>query len=381
MDLRVVVAPDSFKGSITSVAVARAFSDGWLRVRPDDTIVLAPLADGGEGTLAAIEAAGGWNRRTCPAHDALGGPLGAPWLVDLEARHAIVEMAAASGLSHLDPKRYDPEAASSFGTGEVIRAALDAGIRRIDLGVGGSATTDGGKGILLALGLEVTESPLQVRVDTLDTRLGEVDLRIACDVTNPLLGPTGAAAVYAPQKGATPVQVRQLDVGLSLWADALENATGRHERETPGAGAAGGATFGLACVRDRFRSFQIVPGVDLVMGAISFCARLEAADLVITGEGRIDAQTAFGKTAFGVAKRAASLGVPCIALGGAVETEGMEALAGLGAIAVCVSERPQSVEVAMAAGVRPICHSGERLAQLVSLGAWLSNKAPNRLRR
>ena len=371
--LVVLVAPDSFKGSLTSVEVARALADGWLRARPGDSMRLAPLADGGEGTLVAIEAAGGWEWRSAAAHDPLGREIEARWLVSVDGNRAVVELAAASGLSRLAAEERDPIGASTFGTGEVLRAVLDAGLRRVDLGVGGSATTDGGLGILAALGLGMTVEPeLVVHLEELDPRLGEVDLRIASDVTNPLLGPAGAAAVYGPQKGASPVDVRNLDDALGRWADALEAATGRRERETPGAGAAGGTVFGLACLRERFRSFAIVPGVDLVMEATGFADKLDGADLVLTGEGRIDAQTAFGKTALGVARRAAAAGVPCIAVGGGVEPEGIAALAAVGAVAVPVVERPQSVEEAMAAGPAPLERCGERLARLIGLGMGLT---------
>jgi glycerate kinase len=377
--LVVVIAPDSFKGSLTPVEVARALADGWLRARPADEMRLAPLADGGEGTLVAIEAAGGWEWRSAPAHDPLGRDIEARWLVAADGGSAVVELAAASGLSRLAPGERDAVAASTFGTGEVLRAILDAGIRRIDLGVGGSATTDGGLGILAALGLGMTMEPeLVVHLDELDPRLGDVDLRIASDVTNPLLGPGGAAAVYGPQKGASPVDVRNLDDALARWADALEAATGGRERDTPGAGAAGGTVFGLACLRERFRSFAIVPGVDLVMEATGFAAKLDGADLVLTGEGRIDGQTAFGKTALGVARRAAAAGVPCVAVGGGVEPDGIAALAAVGALAVPVAERPQSVEEAMAAGPAPLERCGERLARLIGLGLGMALAAPRR---
>lgn len=367
--LAVLIAPDSFKGSLTSVEVARALADGWHRARPDDETRLAPLADGGEGTTVAIEAAGGWTWRTSAAHDPLGRDLGARWLASADGDRAVVELATASGLSRVAAAERDPVAASTFGTGELLRAVLDAGVRRIDLGVGGSATTDGGLGILAALGVALAVVPdLVVNLDDLDPRLAEVELRIASDVTNPLLGPSGAATVYGPQKGASAVDVRNLDAALGRWADALESATGRRERDTPGAGAAGGTVFGLACLRDRFRSFQIVPGVDLVMEAAGFDAKLAGADLVVTGEGRIDGQTAFGKTALGVARRAKDAGVPCVAVGGGVEPDGIAVLAEAGAIAVPAVERPQSVEQAMAAGTAPLERCGEWLARLVGLG-------------
>jgi glycerate kinase len=370
--LRVLIAPDSFKGSLSSLAVARAIAAGWRCARPADELRLAPLADGGEGTLVAIEAAGGWQWRTAPAHDPLGRQIVARWLVADDGMRAVVELAAASGLSLLAPAERDPLNASTFGTGEVLRAVLDAGIRRIDLGVGGSATTDGGLGLLAALGLAVTVEPtLTVHLQAMDPRLAEVELRIASDVTNPLLGPRGAAAVYGPQKGATPVDVANLEAALARWADALEAATGRRERDAPGAGAAGGTVFGIACLRDRFRSFAVVPGVELVMEAARFDEALAGADLVITGEGRIDGQTAFGKTALGVARRALAAGVACVAVGGGVDVEGIAALADVGALAVPVVEQPQSVEEAMAAGSGPLERAGERVARLVDLGLTL----------
>ena len=257
--------------------------------------------------------------------------------------------------------------ASTRGTGEVLRAVLDDGIRTITLGIGGSATTDGGAGILSALGATVGDD--RVDLAGLDPRLADVDLRIACDVTNPLLGPTGAAATYGPQKGASPDQVAQLDAALGGYADAMLSATERDERDTPGAGAAGGTAFGLLSVGDRFASIRLIPGVEVVMEETGLHDKLEGADLVITGEGRIDAQTAFGKTALGVAVLAHASGVPCIAVGGGVEPEGIEALRDLDVAVMPVVERPQSVEEAMAAGVEPVRRCGERMARLVSIWA------------
>jgi glycerate kinase len=234
-----------------------------------------------------------------------------------------------------------------------VGAAIDAGARHVTLGIGGSATTDGGRGLLDGL-------------EDGARRLDATDLEVACDVSNPLLGPTGAAATYGPQKGATPDDVTALDARNAAWADELEALEGRRERETPGAGAAGGVGFALLAAQGRFRSFALRPGIDLVMEATDFPARLSRADLVITGEGRIDAQTGFGKTALGVAKRAAAAGVPCIGVGGGVEVDGIRALAEVGATAVPVVERPMSIEEAMAAGVEPLERCGERIARLVS---------------
>ncbi len=363
--LTVVVAPDSFKGSLTSVQVAEALRAGWLRARPTDEVLVAPLADGGEGTLVAIAAAGGWDWCETDAHDPLGRPVRARWLRSTDGSRGIVELAEASGLSRLTARERDPMAASTLGTGEVIRAALDAGVRRITLGIGGSATTDGGAGILQALGAKVGDHG--VDLDSLDPRLAEVELRIACDVTNPLLGDRGAAATYGPQKGATLHDVRALNRRLERFADALEAATGRRERDTPGAGAAGGTGFGLLAIRDRLRSLELVPGVGLVMDETDLACKLSRADLVLTGEGRIDEQTAFGKTALGVAMRALEAGLPCVAVGGGVTPQGIEALDAL-AVVVPVAEGPQSVEEAMAAGTGPVERCGERIARLIGLG-------------
>ena len=259
---------------------------------------------------------------------------------------AYIEMAQASGLSLVEPDERDPVGATSVGTGELIAAAAAAGATRITLGIGGSATTDGGRGLIGGLG---------------DT--SGVELDVACDVSNPLLGPSGAAAVYGPQKGATPSQVIELDARNEAWADELERTTGRRVRDVPGAGAAGGVGFALLAIQDRFESFALRPGIDLVMEATDFDAKLARADLVITGEGRIDAQTAFGKTALGVARRAQAAGVRCIAVGGGVEPEGIEALAAVGATAVPVSDPPLPVAEAMAAGAPPVERCGERLAR------------------
>ena len=366
----VLFAPDSFKGSLTSVQVARALADGWLRARPTDTAVLCPLADGGEGTLEAIAAAGGWAWQTAEVHDPLGRPIQARWLRSADGTRAVVEMAEASGLSRVAPDERDATAATSVGTGEAIRSAIDAGASSIVLGIGGSATTDGGAGLLRGLGARVDRDEPVADLAGLDPRLANIDMAVACDVSNPLLGADGAAAVYGPQKGASPPDVVELDRRLSLFADALESSAGRRVRDTPGAGAAGGLGFALLAIADRFRSFALRPGIELLMEATDFDARLAAADLVITGEGRIDAQTAFGKTALGVARRAVDAGVPCVAVGGGVEPEGIEVLAAVGAIVIAITERPQSVEVAMAAGTPPLERCGERLARIASI--WLT---------
>lgn len=363
--MRVVMAPDSFKGSLTSVEVARALADGWRRVRSEDEIVLAPLADGGEGTLEAIAATGAWTWETVAATDPIGRPVAARWLRSLDGERAVVELASASGLSRLASGDRDPFGASTYGTGEVLVAVLDVGIRHIVLGIGGSATSDGGRGILEALGARVTDlddDAVLVDLAGLDPRLAEVELRIACDVSNPLLGEHGAAATYGPQKGADPAAVLGLDARLACWADGLDAATRKYERETPGAGAAGGTAFGLLSVRTWFRSLELMPGVDLVADETGLRELLAGADLVITGEGRIDAQTAFGKTAMGVARLARDVGVRCVAVGGGIEPEGVAVLEPLGVTVVPIWVQPLPLAEAMAAGAAPIIECGARIA-------------------
>ncbi|HET9436012.1 MAG TPA: glycerate kinase [Candidatus Limnocylindrales bacterium] len=367
--MRLLIAPDSFKGSLTSVEVAEALATGWRRVRPDDEIALAPLADGGEGTLAAIEAAGGWERRIARTRDPIGRVIQAPWLRSVDGSAAVVELAAASGLSRLGPGELDPVGATTHGTGDLIRAAIEAGAGHLVVGIGGSATTDGGRGILEALGATVSAGDGSVSLEGLDPRLGGLRVEVACDVTNPLLGERGAAATYGPQKGASPAQVAALDARNAAWADALETATSSRHRDDPGAGAAGGVGFALLCLADRFAAFALRPGIELVMESVGFADRLAAADLVITGEGRIDAQTAFGKTALGVARLARDAGVPCVAVGGGVEPEGVAALARLGTRVVPVWERPVLLAEAMAAGAAPLVACGTRMAAMDDLRA------------
>ncbi|HYL40418.1 MAG TPA: glycerate kinase, partial [Candidatus Binatus sp.] len=280
--MRIVIAPDSFKGSLSSVAVARALAAGWRRARPDDEVRLTPLADGGEGTLDAVEAAGGWVRRRSPAHDPLGRPIEAAWLQSPDGERAVVELAAASGLSRLTLAERDPYAATTFGTGELLVAAASAGAADLVLGIGGSATTDGGRGFVEALGGRVTGAArddrdwerITVTLTALESRLERLRLHVACDVDNPLLGPRGAAATYGPQKGASPADVPVLDRRLEAWATALETATGRRERQTPGAGAAGGIGFALLCLGPRFGSFGLEAGIELIMAATGFAAAL-----------------------------------------------------------------------------------------------------------
>jgi glycerate kinase len=379
--VKLLVAPDSFKGSLDCLAVARALAEGWRRARPLDEIRLIPLADGGEGTLESIKATGSdWLELPVHARDPLGRPIRATFL--RRADQAVVELASASGLSRLARSERDALAASTLGTGQVLAAAVGLGVRDVVIGLGGSATTDGGTGLLSALGarfLDASGADLApgggalgrlatVDLDAVNPILGEVRLTVASDVTNPLLGERGAAATYGPQKGADGGQVAQLDANLAHYAGVVEAAVGRSMRDQPGAGAAGGTTFGLLAIADRFAAFEVRPGVEVVMELTGFEAALAESDVVLTGEGRVDAQTAYGKTAMGVARRARAAGVACICFGGGALPEGIAALAEEGAVVVPVAERPGTTAQAIAAGAAPIERAAERAARLVTLG-------------
>ncbi len=384
MHLTVLIAPDSYKGSLTSVEVADAIARGWVRARPGDALDRCPMADGGAGLLDALLAADpSWQALPVAARDPLGRPIRGRFLRSGE--RGVVELADAAGLWRVAAEERDAGGASTLGTGLTLAAAIGLGVRSILLGVGGSATTDGGAGILAALGARLLDAEgrdlppggaalarlERVDFEGLSPLLAEVRLVIASDVTNPLLGPRGAAAVYGPQKGASPEQVRTLDAALARYADVLERASGRAIRDVPGAGAAGGTVAGLLAIADRFAACTVRPGVAEVMRLVRFDERLAACRLVLTGEGRVDGQTAFGKTAHGVARRAREAGVPCVVIAGSVEPDGLDALQPVGALLVPACEDHHGLEAAIAAGTAPIERAAERVARLVSLGADL----------
>ena len=386
--LTILIAPDSYGGALDSVGVARAIAAGWSRERPDDTVDRRPMADGGEGTLAAVREALGTEAepRSVATMDALGRPVEATWLLVDGGRAAFVEMAAASGLAHLGSGERTPESvrrASTRGTGELLRAALDAGVERITIGLGGSATNDGGTGILRALGARFLASDgselpdggaALVELATIDTagldpRLATVQLVIASDVTNPLCGPRGASATYGPQKGADPATVDELDAALATYGRVIEAATGRLVADLPGAGAAGGTTAAFL----GFTRAVVRPGVEVVAELVGLAAALEAADLVITGEGRADGQTLSGKAAMGVATLASARRTPVVLLTGALG-EGAEALDAATAISLVqpISDGPMELAAAMADTERLLGNAAARLARAISIGLELA---------
>ncbi|WP_051179202.1 glycerate kinase [Nocardia concava] len=320
---RVLIASDKFKGSLTAAQVGAAVRAGIRRARPDAEVSVVPVADGGDGTVAAALAAG---------FDAVpltaSGPTGEPVLTAYARRDdlAVIEMADVSGLVRLPDGLLRPMTATSRGTGEVIAAAVAAGCRRIVLGIGGSAGTDGGAGMLEALGARLLDAdgyPIGdggaalTRVATIDlTALRElmsgVEVTVACDVDNPLTGPYGAAAVYGPQKGADPAQVAELDAALGQWAQRLAAEIGSDRRETAGAGAAGGVGFAALAVLGA----TLRPGIELMLDLVGFEEQVAGVDLVITGEGKLDEQTLHGKAPAGVAAAARAAGVPVVAVCG-----------------------------------------------------------------
>ncbi len=353
--MKIVIAPDSFKESLSAPEVAQAIARGWLAVYPNAEIVLCPMADGGEGTVDAVLAATGGERR----EQVVQGPLATPvtahwgWLGD---GTAVIEMAAASGLHHVPSGQRDPRVTSSYGTGELIIAALDAGATRIILGLGGSATNDGGSGLLRALGVRFLDAggnelrpggaalaALQrVDLSALDKRLHNVQVEVAADVDNPLCGPKGASAVFGPQKGASAQQVDELDAALARLAEVVGEALGEDFSTFPGVGAAGGLGFAAKA----FLSARFRPGIELVAELSGLADAVRGADLVITGEGRLDAQSLHGKTPVGVARVAREQGVPVIALAGSLG-EGYQQVCETG-IEACFSLAPGPITLEQA---------------------------------
>ncbi|MFV0132791.1 glycerate kinase [Streptomyces sp. HMX87] len=322
---RVLVAADKFKGSLTAVEVAERVTAGLRRVVPDVAVEALPVADGGDGTVAAAVAAG-FEHRELRVVGPVGDEVTAAYA--LRGDTAVVEMAEASGLQRLPEGVLAPLTASTYGSGELLRAALDAGARTIVFGVGGSATTDGGAGMLAALGARFLDgggkpvSPgggglaelATADLSGLDPRLSEVEFVLASDVDNPLTGPKGAPAVYGPQKGASPEDVRTLDAALAHFAKVLEGVVGPKAAEyaaSPGAGAAGGIGYGALLLGARFR-----PGIEVMLDVLGFAPALERADLVITGEGSLDEQTLHGKAPAGVAAAARAAGKEVVAVCG-----------------------------------------------------------------
>ena len=356
--MKIVIAPDSFKDSLSAEGVAAAIASGISSVLPGAQVVCCPMADGGEGTMDAIVAACHGEQRSLAVRGPLGEQVTAHWGWLADSRTAIIEMAQASGLQLLTLEQRDACRTSTFGTGQLISAALDAGAERIILAIGGSATNDAGSGMLRALGLrtfdavgaELEEGGLALsrvaRLDAsgLDPRLAKARLEVAADVDNPLCGRNGASAIFGPQKGASPEQVELLDHALGHFADHCAQLLGRDVRDFPGCGAAGGMGFAAKAFLDA----QFRPGIDVVAELAGLEEAVQGADLVITGEGRFDAQTLRGKTPFGVARVARRHAVPVVVIAGTLG-EGYQALYAHGIdAAFAVTSGPMTLQHACA---------------------------------
>ncbi len=360
--MKVVIAPDSFKDSLSAQGVAETIALGLAQVWPQATLVKCPMADGGEGTVESILAACAGELRRSRVRGPLGAPVEAAWGWLPHTQTAIIEMAEASGLQLVPPGQRDACISSTFGTGELIRAALDAGAQRVILAIGGSATNDGGAGAMHALGLKLLDAQNQAlvpgglalaqlaRLDLsgLDPRLAQVRFDIAADVNNPLCGPHGASAIFGPQKGASPAQVQQLDQALGHFAERCAQALGKDVRDEPGSGAAGGLGFAAKA----FLGAQFQAGVEVVAELVGLADAVKDADLVITGEGRFDAQTLRGKTPFGVARIAKQHGVPVVVIAGTLG-DGYQELYDHGIdAAFAVTSGPMTLEQACAEAPR-----------------------------
>jgi len=375
--MKVIIAPDSFKESLSSLEVAAEIEAGFRDVFPQADYVKLPIADGGEGTVEALVAATGGQVMDAEVVGPLGEKVNAFYGVCGDERTVVIEMAAASGLALVLPELRNPLMTTSYGTGELIRMSLDAGYLDFVIGIGGSATNDGGVGMLQALGVRFLDRDgkeigygggslaglARIDVSGLDARLVDAQIEVACDVNNPLTGPTGASAVFGPQKGATPEMVAELDRCLAHYAELIRRDIGKDVETEPGAGAAGGMGAALLA----FLPAQLRPGVQIVIGHIGLEELVTGADLVITGEGCIDAQSVFGKAPVGIAEVARKHAVPVIAIAGSLG-QGAEDVGQCGISALfSVVPGPSSLEQALAAAADNVRMTARNVAAVISL--------------
>ncbi|MEF2072900.1 glycerate kinase [Consotaella aegiceratis] len=383
--MKIVIAPDSFKESLSAADVAKAIEAGFREVFPDADYVRIPVADGGEGTVEAMVATTGGAIMRQSVTGPLGEPVEAFYGLSGDGTMAVIEMAAASGLMQVEPGRRDPLTTTTYGVGELIRAALDHGSRRFIIGIGGSATNDGGAGMVQALGGRLLDGDGQdlgfgggalgalARIDVtgMDPRLADCRIEVACDVDNPLTGPKGASAIFGPQKGATPEMVETLDANLSHYAERIAADLGIDVAEQTGAGAAGG----LGAAMLAFLKAELRPGIDIVTEAVGLDAAVGDADLVITGEGRIDAQTAHGKTPIGVARVARRHGKPVIGIAGSLSADaGAVHAHGIDAVFSAI-DRITAIDEAMAEAATNVQSRARNVAATLRLGAMIADRA------
>ncbi len=376
--MKIVVAPDSFKGSVTALQAANAIEQGLRRVFPDAVIDKIPMADGGEGTVQSLVDATGGNIQTQRVIGPLGNEVEAEYGILADEQTAVIEMASASGLTLVPTDKRNPLLTTTYGTGQLIRGALKAGCRRLIIGIGGSATNDGGTGMAEALGVQFLNAdgnPIKrggggldelesIDITSIHPAIAETETVVACDVNNPLTGPEGASYVYGPQKGATPEMVDTLDTNLKHYNKVLTQTYGQSFDDIPGAGAAGGLGAGLMA----FLNAELKLGVDIMIDTVKLKDRMKGASLVFTGEGQLDFQTAFGKTPVGVAKVAKADNIPVIAIAGGIG-DGADAVYNAGIDAMLgIVQAPMSLEDAVEDAIQLLADTAEQAARLVAIG-------------
>lgn len=378
--MKFVLAPDSFKESMIALHVANSMERGLRRVFPDCEIVKVPMADGGEGTVQSLVDATGGRIINVEVMGPLQTSVQAEFGLLGDGKTAVIEMASASGIAHTSLKNRNPLFTTTYGTGELIKHALDLGVLKIIIGLGGSATNDGGQGMACALGVKFTDPNGDMvglggghlhtiaDIDTrgIDPRIAKTEFIVACDVTNPLIGPDGASTVFGPQKGATPEMVEMLDRNLNIYAEKINACLGISVAAVPGAGAAGGLGAGLLA----FTSAQLQRGIDIVINFTGLSEKIIGADAVFTGEGGIDYQTKFGKTPYGVAQvtKKVSPHIPVIALAGAIG-EGIESLYDENFTAIFgIMRQACPLNQALKEGENNVAFTIENIARLFALG-------------
>ena len=381
--MKIIIAPDSFKESLTALEVAEAIETGFKRIFPHAEYVKVPMADGGEGTVQSLVDATQGKLIQTEVTAPLGNKVMATWGLSGDKQTAIIEMAAASGLHLVPLNQRNPLLTTSFGTGELIRAALDFGVNKIILGIGGSATNDGGVGMLQALGIRCLDHQgqeigfggknlaniQQIDLSALDPRLQQVEIEVACDVTNPLCGDNGASAIFGPQKGANAEMVKQLDQALAHFAQQVKAQLGLNIRDQAGAGAAGGMGGGVLLLP----KVRLKSGVNIVLDTVQLSDKIQDADLVITGEGRMDGQTAQGKTPVGVALAAKAENKPVIAIVGCLR-EDYEVVYDKGIDAVFpIIRQLDSLENTLKNGRENLISSAQNVARLYQLAKLNKN--------
>lgn len=375
--MNILIAPDSFKDCLSAMEVAAALARGIQKMLPDASCTLLPLADGGEGTVEAVIEATGGKGVKLQVLDPLMREVDSFYGITGDGGTAVIEMAAASGIELLKVDERDPWITSSYGTGQLIGDALDHGVKKVLLGIGGSATNDGGTGMAQALGISFLGKygavdvrgggslgeVEQIFMADLDPRIAEVDIIVACDVDNPLTGPRGASAVYGPQKGASGEMVKQLDRNLAHLANLIQVQLGKEVSTVPGAGAAGGLGAGLLAFLDA----RLVRGFDMIAGVVGLEEKIREADLVITGEGKMDGQTRFGKTPFGVAQMAEKSGLPVIGVAGTLDEDASVLYEEGFDLLMSIQEKPGDLETSLRNAKQLLERTGERIARLLTM--------------